>query len=96
MLVDDTHKQAVTVLFRKDVGQIETGSTVSGKMSMIPDCFYIVINIGINMRSALLMVNAALHNMKQMGNNTAGSNSLPMIVKVETPGVGKSTRKAFK
>ena len=88
MLVDVAHKQSITVLGRKDVRQIEPGSTVCGKMSVVPDCFYIVINIGINMRSALLMVNAALNNMKQMRNNTAGSKALPMIVKVKTPGVG--------
>ena len=88
MLVEVTHKQSITVLCRKDVRQIEPGTTVSGKMSVVPDCFYIIIYIGINMRPALLMVNAALNNMKQMRDNTAGSKSLAMIVKVKTPGVG--------
>ena len=52
------------------------------------EVFDVVVDIGIHMRPALFVVNAALHDMEQMRDHTAGCKTLAVIVEVKSPRVG--------
>ena len=60
-------------------------------MHMIPYSLDVVIHIGVYILFALLVIDAPLNDMKEVGNDTASSETLPHIIKIKAPGI----RQAF-
>ena len=68
---------------------------MSRQVSVITNRLDVVVNVRIDVRAALLVINAALHNVEQMRDHAARRESLTVIVKVKAPRVGESTSKHF-
>src|SRR5688572_16792679 len=65
-------------------------------MTMISDGFYIVVYIGIEMLSALPLVNTTGYHMPEMRNNTGADEQLPFGIIIDTPGIAEAMRHHFK
>ena len=87
MFVYVAHKKLIAIFFRKNIRQIETGTAVSRLMSMVPNGLDIVIHIGVYILLALLVIDAPLNDMKEVGNNTASSETLPHVIEIKAPGI---------
>ena len=87
MFVYVAHKKLIAIFFGKNIRQIETGTAVSRLMGMVPNGLDIVIHIGVYILFALLVIDAPLNDMKEVWNDTASSETLPHIIKINTPWV---------
>ena len=56
---------------------------MGGKVSMVADGFYIIVNVRIHMRSTLFVINTALDDVKQMRNHAACREPLSLIVEIK-------------
>ena len=56
-------------------------------MSMVPNGLDIVIHIGVYILLALLVIDAPLNDMKEVGNDTASSETLPHVIEIKAPGI---------
>ena len=90
VLVDVAHEKPVSIFLRECVRQVDPCSTVSGQVLVISDGLDVVVDMRVQMGEALFVVDAALDDMKEVGNHAHGCESLPMIVKIESPGIGES------
>ena len=87
MFVYVTHKKLIAVFFRKNIRQIEAGSSVSRLMGMVANGLDVVVNIGVYILFALLVIDASLNYMKKVRNDTASSETLPHVIEIKAPGI---------
>ena len=88
MFVYVTHKELIAIFLRKNISQVETSPAMSRLMYMITDGFDIIVYETVYILFALLVINTALNNMKEMGDHTTSGKALPHIVEIEAPGIG--------
>ena len=93
MLVDIAHEQVIAVVLREGICQVEASSAVGGSVGVIPDSCDVVVDVGVQVRLALLVVDTALNDVEQVGNHTASGESLADIVEVKTPRIRESSSK---
>ena len=96
VFVDVAHEQAIAILGGKCVGQIDTSAPMCGQMRVVPNRLDVVVNIGVHVRTALLVIDAPLHDVKQVWNHAARRESLSVIVEVKSPGIGQSASEDLK
>ena len=85
VFMDVAHEQPIVVLLGKRVRQIETCATMSRQVSVVADRLNVVVDVWVDVRLALLVIDATLHDMKQMRNYTARGEALAVVVKIESP-----------
>src|SRR6056300_661368 len=95
MFVYVAHKKLIPVFFRKNIRQVEAGTSVSRLMCMIANGLDVVIHIGVYILLALLVIDAPLYDMKKVRNDTASSETLTHVIKIKTPWVRKTLSKYF-
>jgi hypothetical protein len=88
MFVNITHEELIPVFFGKNIGQVETGTTVCGLVGMIPNSLYVIVYEKVNILFTLFMIDATLNNMEEMWDHTTSGETLPHIVEIKTPGIG--------
>ena len=59
-------KKLVAVFFRKCISEIEPSAAMCRKVGVIANRFDVVVDIRIHVGLGLLVINAALNNVKQM------------------------------
>ena len=95
MLMDIAHEQPIAVLLGKRVRQIETCAAVSRQVSVVADRLNVVVDVWVDVWLALLVIDAALHDMKQMRDHTAGGEALAVVVEIESPWIRQAPRENF-
>ncbi len=68
---------------------------MSGQVRVIADGGDVVVDVGVHVRLALLVIGAALHDVEEMRDDTAGGKALAVVVEVKTPRIGKATSEHF-
>ena len=85
MLVDVTHEKLIAKIRRKGIGEVKSSSTVGREMGVIPNRRDVVIHVRIQVSLALLVVVTALHDVKEVGNDAAGSKALADVIEIKAP-----------
>ena len=65
-------------------------------MGVVPNRLDVVVDVRVDMRTTLFVVDASLHNVKQVRDHTARRKTLASIVEVESPGIRKTSCKDLK
>ena len=71
MLVDVAHEELVAVLLREGVGEVEARSAVRGLVDVVTAGLDVVVDKLVHVLPALLVVDAALDDMKQVRDDAA-------------------------
>ena len=96
MFVDVAHEQPAVVFFGESICQVESRTTMGGQMGVIANRLNVIVNMWVEMRPALLVVNSPLNHVKQMRNDATGSETLALIIEIKTPRIGQTASKYFK
>ena len=96
MLVDVAHEELVVIFGGKGVGQIESGSAVGREVGVVTDRLDGRVSVGIEIGSGLLVVDAALDDVEEVGDDAAGGEAVAEIIEVEAPGIGEAAGEDFK
>ena len=88
MFMDIAHEKLITVFLRENISQVKTGTAVSRFMNMVANGLDVIVNEKIYILFALLVIDASLNDMEEMGDHTTGGKALPHIIEIKAPGVG--------
>src|SRR5690606_37016498 len=69
---------------------------ITDPMHMVCDRFDVIVNIWIEMLPGLSNVPSTLNHMVQMRNDTCGNESMPVLIKVQPPGIAGPPGKNLK
>ena len=88
-----THEKLIPVFFGKNISQVETGSAVSGLVYMIPNSLNVIVYEKVYILFALFMIDAPLHDMKEMRDHTTSGKPCPISLKSKPQGLDKPSAK---
>jgi hypothetical protein len=88
MFMDIAHEKLITVFLRENISQVKTGTAVSRLMNMVTNGLDVIVNEKVYILFALLVIDASLDDMEEMGDHTTSGKTLPHVVKIKTPGIG--------
>ena len=63
---------------------------------MIADGLDVVVDVRIDVRLRLLVIDPALHDVKEMGDDTTRGKTMTDVIEIEAPGVGQTSSKDLK
>jgi len=95
MLVDVAHEKLIAILLGKNISEIESGASMCGEVSVVPNRRDVIVHVWIEMRLALLVIVTTLDNVKEVGNDAARCETLAHIIEIEAPGIGQTVGEDF-
>ena len=95
MLVDVAHEELVSVFGGKSIGQIEAGSAVGREVGVVAYRLDGRVGVGIKVGAGLFVVDAALDDVEEMGDDAAGGKAVAEIIEVEAPRIGEAASEDF-
>ena len=72
VLVDVGHEDAVAILARKLIGEVDAGAAVRGAMAVVGDGFDVVVDVGVDVFAALPVIDAAGDHVPEVRDHAGG------------------------
>jgi len=95
MLVDVAHEELVVVFGGEGIGQIEAGSAVRREVGVVADRLDGRVGVGVEVGAGLFVVDAALDDVEEMGDDAAGGKAVAEVIEVEAPRIGEAASEDF-
>ena len=95
MLVDIAHEEVVAVFGGEGIGQIKASSAVRREVGVVADRLDGRIGVGVEVGAGLFVVDAALDDVEEVGDDATGGKAVAEIIEVEAPRIGEATCEDF-
>ena len=90
MLVNVRHEQPAVVLFGEGVREVDAGAAVRGPVPVVDDRADVAVDVRVEVRAALPVVDAAGDHVEQVGDYARGDEDLALGVVVDAPRVAEA------
>lgn len=95
MLVNVAHEEVVAVFGGEGICQIEASSAMRREVGVVADRLDGRIGVGVEVGAGLFVVDAALDDVEEVGDDATGGKAVAEIIEVEAPRIGEATCEDF-
>ena len=95
MLVNVAHEEVVAMFGGEGICQIEASSAMRREVGVVADRLDGRIGVGVEVGAGLFVVDAALDDVEEVGDDATGGKAVAEIIEVEAPRIGEATCEDF-